>query len=247
VSGSQITVLLSEVSRMHGDLLHKAFYKVRDRFDVVACVGSTAEILAALQERRPEVAVISCDLQDGPLAGMRILPAIRTAHPDIRILLTMESRQRELVIDAFKSGADGVFCRSDLFESLCKAIESISQGQIWANSEELHYVLNAFAKSPQRLKIKSGIEKHLTKREAAVVDLAVEGVSNREIAGQLGLTEHTVKNYLFTVFEKLGVSNRVELVLFCLRQEQEAAAVPSETAASPRKAMAAAKRMVPGK
>ena len=90
---------------MHGDLLHKAFYPVRDRFDVVACVGSTTELLAALHERRPDVAVISCDLQDGARAGMRILPVIRTTYPDTRILVTMESRERELVIDAFKSGA----------------------------------------------------------------------------------------------------------------------------------------------
>jgi DNA-binding CsgD family transcriptional regulator len=61
----------------------------------------------------------------------------------------------------------------------------------------------------------------MTKREAEVVRLAVEGLSNREIGQQLGLTEHTVKNYLFRVFDKLGVSNRVELVLSCLRQEED--------------------------
>ena len=61
----------------------------------------------------------------------------------------------------------------------------------------------------------------MTKREGEVVRLAVEGLSNREIGQQLGLTEHTVKNYLFRVFDKLGVSNRVELVLSCLRQEED--------------------------
>jgi DNA-binding CsgD family transcriptional regulator len=62
----------------------------------------------------------------------------------------------------------------------------------------------------------------VTKREAGVVRWAVEGLSNREIARKLGLAEHTVKNYLFRVFDKLGVSNRVELVLSCLRQEEAA-------------------------
>ena len=64
----------------------------------------------------------------------------------------------------------------------------------------------------------------VTKREAGVVRWAVEGLSNREIARKLGLAEHTVKNYLFRVFDKLGVSNRVELVLSCLRLRQEEAA-----------------------
>jgi len=67
----------------------------------------------------------------------------------------------------------------------------------------------------------SAVESRMTKREAEVVRLAVEGLSNREIGQQLGLTEHTVKNYLFRIFDKLGVSNRVELVLSCLRQEEE--------------------------
>jgi DNA-binding CsgD family transcriptional regulator len=67
----------------------------------------------------------------------------------------------------------------------------------------------------------SNVEGRMTKREAEVVRLAVEGLSNREIGQQLGLTEHTVKNYLFRVFDKLGVSNRVELVLSCLRQEED--------------------------
>ena len=66
------------------------------------------------------------------------------------------------------------------------------------------------------------VEGRVTRREAAVVRLAVEGLSNREIAQQLTLTEHTVKNYLFRVFDKLGVSNRVELVLCCLDQEEHA-------------------------
>jgi DNA-binding CsgD family transcriptional regulator len=63
------------------------------------------------------------------------------------------------------------------------------------------------------------MDSRVTVREAAVVRLAIEGLSNREIAQQLALTEHTVKNYLFKIFDKLGVSNRVELVLSCLNQE----------------------------
>jgi DNA-binding NarL/FixJ family response regulator len=206
---------------MHCDLLRKAFYSVRHRFQVVASACSTAEILTALQENRPQVAIISSDLPDEPLAGIRILPRIRKTYPDTRVLVTMGSPTRELVIDAFRFGAHGVFCRNDPFNLLCKSVEVISQGQVWANTEELRYVLNAFAKSSKQLKVDRTVESHLTKREAAAVRLAVEGLSNREIAGQLGLTEHTVKNYLFRAFDKLGVSNRVELVLSCVRQAED--------------------------
>lgn len=218
----QITVLISDSTRMHCDLLRKAFYSVRQKFQVVAFASSTVEILTALQQNRPQVAVVSSDLQEGAHSGLRILPEIRRAHPETKILVVMASPNRDVIIDAFRGGAVGVFSRNGPFEMLCKSVEVVSRGQIWANAEELHHVLSAFVKSPKPPKLDPAVEKRVTVREAAVVRLAIEGLSNREIAGQLSLTEHTVKNYLFRVFDKLGVSNRVELVLSCLHQEENA-------------------------
>ena len=207
---------------MHCDLLRKAFYSVRQRFKVVAFASSTDEVLTALRQKRPQVAVISSDLQDGPLSGLRILSEIRRTLPGTKILVIMASPNKEVVIDAFRLGAVGVFNRSCPFDLLCKSIEVVSRGQVWASAEELHYVLKAFVKSPKPPKLDPAVESRVTVREAAVVRLAIEGLSNREIAQQLTLTEHTVKNYLFRVFDKLGVSNRVELVLSCLHQEENA-------------------------
>jgi two-component system nitrate/nitrite response regulator NarL len=204
---------------MHCDLLRRAFWPARSRFHVVASASSTVDVINALQRHRPQVAVISADLRDGPLSGLRIVPEIRRTHPETKILVVMPSPTEEVVIDAFRFGAVGVFTRNYPFDLLCKSIEVVSHGQIWANSEELHQVLGAFAKSPSPRKLDARVESRVTRREAAVVRLAVEGLSNREIARQLAVTEHTVKNYLFKVFDKLGVSNRVELVLSCLDQE----------------------------
>jgi DNA-binding NarL/FixJ family response regulator len=233
---------------MHCDLLYKALYALRNRFKIVASVDSTAGIFSALQVHLPQVAIISCDLQDGPLAGIRVLPVIRSSYPNTKSLVIIGSPDRELVVDAFKFGADGVFCRDDRFDLLCKAIEAVSRGQIWARSEELRYVLDAFVKSPKRVKIDPRVGSLLTEREIAVVTLAVEGLSNREISVQLALTEHTVKNYLFRVFDKLGISNRVELVLFCLCQEEarEKFSVVRKMVPGPRKALPAPKNMVVG-
>jgi two-component system, NarL family, nitrate/nitrite response regulator NarL len=216
------SLLISEASKLYCDLLAMALYGVRERFHVVAAVSNTIEILAALREHSPQIAIISDTLEDGALAGIQILPEIRRLTPDSRILLVMGAPDRDLVIEAFRFGADGVFCRNSPFDLLCKSLDAISQGEIWASSEELRYVLNEFMKGPKALKVDPAVERRMTKREGDVVRLAVEGLSNREIARELGLTEHTVKNYLFRIFDKLGVSNRVELVLSCLRQEEAA-------------------------
>jgi two-component system nitrate/nitrite response regulator NarL len=215
-------VLISEASKMYCDLLKMAFLAVPDRFEVVASASNTTEILALIQEHRPKVAIVSDNLEEGPLSGLRILPEVRRANPETRILVAMGTMDRELVIEAFRFGADGVFCRKSPFEMLCKSVDALAQGQIWANATELRYVLDEFTRAPKQLKVDPTVENRMTKRETDVVRLAVEGLSNREIARELGLTEHTVKNYLFRVFDKLGVSNRVELVLSCLRQEEAA-------------------------
>lgn len=234
---SQTTVLISEPNKMYCDLLKKAFYVVRNRFQVVASASTTAEILAGIEETRPQVAIVSANLQDGALTGIQLLPEIRRINSETRTLVALEAPEPDLVIEAFRFGADGVFCRNSPFDLLCKSVEAVSQGQIWASNDELRYVLNAFAKSSKQRKMDSNVESRMTKRESEVVRLAVEGLSNREIGQQLGLTEHTVKNYLFRVFDKLGVSNRVELVLSCLRQEgdsREDGAVEQRNMAPPR-------------
>jgi two-component system nitrate/nitrite response regulator NarL len=220
--GARMSVLVSEASKMYCDLLSMAFYAVRQQFHVVGAASSTTEILTALHKHRPQIVIISDSLEDGPLAGIRILPEIRRINPDTRILLVMGAADRELVIEAFRFGADGVFCRNSPFDLLCKSLDAISQGEIWATASELRYVLDEFTRTPEPLKMDAAMEQRMTKREADVVRLAVEGLSNREIARELGLTEHTVKNYLFRSFDKLGVSNRVELVLSCLREEETA-------------------------
>jgi two-component system nitrate/nitrite response regulator NarL len=105
----QISVLLSESTKMHCDLLCKAFLSAGRRFHVVACTSSTIEILNAVQQNRPQVAVISSDLQEGPLSGIRALPEIRRTHPETKIVVMMASPDKDLVIDAFRFGAVGVF------------------------------------------------------------------------------------------------------------------------------------------
>jgi len=136
--------------------------------------------------------------------------------------MLIDSPERDLVVDSFRGGARGIFCRDEPFETLCKCIYSVYKGQIWANTSELGYALDALAETaPLRLVNATGA-RLLTKREEDVVRLVAEGLTNREVARQLNLSEHTVRNYLFRIFEKLGISSRVELVLYALNQREAA-------------------------
>jgi DNA-binding NarL/FixJ family response regulator len=126
----------------------------------------------------------------------------------------------ELVVDAFRAGARGVFHRADNFQRLCRCLAVVHEGQIWAGTSALTYVIDALGRvAPMRVINAKGRE-ILTKREQQVVALVVDGLNNREISEQLRLSEHTVKNHLFHIFEKLGISTRVELVLYIVNQRE---------------------------
>jgi DNA-binding NarL/FixJ family response regulator len=128
----------------------------------------------------------------------------------------MDASSRSAVVEAFRCGAQGVFSRTESSKALAKCIANVHQGQVWASNEELRYLLDAFRDSEPMKLVDSRGEALLSKREQDVVRCVAEGLSNREIASRLKLTEHTVKNYLFRIFDKLGVSSRVEVVLYVL-------------------------------
>jgi DNA-binding NarL/FixJ family response regulator len=119
----------------------------------------------------------------------------------------------------FKHSAVGSwnFSRAESSRSLAKCIHSVQQGQVWANGAEHTYVIEVLREpEPMRL-VESAGEPALSNREQDVARGVAEGLSNQEIARCLGLTEHTVKNYLFRIFDNFGVSSRVEVVLYVFR------------------------------
>ena len=216
----RINILLADETPMGCQLLKNALVRSSSRFRVVECATSRAEIIQALSTRQVDVALVSEALEDGPLVGFQILSELRESFPKARLILLLKTASRELVVDAFRGGAKGVFCKSEPIQALRKSIQAVHKGQIWANSHQLHLILEALVTAAP-LRTKSLPKPSpLAKREDEVASLVAEGLSNREVGQKLGLSEHTVSNYLFRIYEKLGVSGRVELVLYILKQRQ---------------------------
>jgi len=128
------------------------------------------------------------------------------------------------VVDAFRLGARGVVFRDEPLETLGKCIHAVHHGQVWVNSENMRSLLEALGEAlPVRPSDGRKIES-LSKRESQVAQMVAEGFTNKDISLELKLSEHTVRNYVFNIFEKVGVSTRVELVLYCLQDRQKASA-----------------------
>jgi len=125
------------------------------------------------------------------------------------------------VIEAFTAGAMGVCSRDESCEVLCKCIDRVHSGQIWANSEQLHYLLETLWTGSRVRLIDARGHALLTKRQEEIVYLVAEGLRNREIAEHLKISEHTIRNYLFRIFEKLGISSRTELILYAIAKSRK--------------------------
>jgi DNA-binding NarL/FixJ family response regulator len=217
---NSIRVLISDNSRMSSQLMAAVLKRNRTpHFEIILPSGFRSEETSKqISETCPDIALISNALQDGPFAGFSVLRKLQSENLPTRAVLLIEECERDLVLDAFRAGARGVFCRSEPSTRLARCICCVYSGQIWASNRELEYLLEELVSlRPLRVVDVCG-RKLLSKREVEVVTLVADGLTNREISEQLNLSEHTVKNYLFKIFEKLGVSTRVELVLYALSQ-----------------------------
>jgi len=213
---SDISVLLASPTTLALEMLRKALDQ-HSHFHVVACATTAQEVLEAVQTAQVDVALINATLADGLLSGIGALRQIGEIAPKVKSVIMLHGHERHLVVDAFRAGAKGVYCLSQSnFKTLCRCVEKVHAGQIWGNCTELSEVMEAFSQLvPMRVVNEDGM-RLLTEREKEVVRLLAEGLQNREIAKELKLSEHTIKNYLFHIFDKLGVSSRVELMLYAV-------------------------------
>ena len=217
IRSPRISILIADETPMSCQLLKNALMHSRFPFEVVGCATSRSEIMSCMSAESVEIALVSESLKGGPLEGFQVLTDLRSSFPATRVIALLKSAPNDMVVDAFRAGAKGVFCRAEPVGSLCKCIRVVHSGQIWVNSHQLNVIVEALVNAaPLRLTDAKG-RNLLAKREAEVANLVAEGLSNRDVAHKLGLSEHTVSNYLFRIYEKLGISSRVELVLYTLR------------------------------
>jgi DNA-binding NarL/FixJ family response regulator len=201
---------------MEAQLLAGALRR-RPEFQVSSCQMDPVSILQAVAVDVPQVALLSFSASSDMGDDISTLRRFHLNHPEIAKILLVESSSRNLVIHAFRSGVRGIFTLTDSnLRLLCKCISRVAAGQIWANTEQINYLLDLISEVPSLRIVNSAGNTLLTPREEQVVALVAEGLSNRQVAAELRLSEHTIKKYLFRIFEKLGISTRVELVLYAV-------------------------------
>lgn len=212
VDEAQVRIVIADSGSIRSQLLARAL-RARRNFTVTTAPQEVATLHHFLECNSVEIILIAGNRD----SDLRILRWLHISHPEIAAILLVENCDRQFVVDAFRAGAKGLFqFNEDPFRLLCKCVHSVAQGQIWINTEHTHYVLDALSEVPALRVVNAKGRPLLTSREEQVVALVADGLTNREVARELGLSEHTIKKYLLRIFDKLGISTRVELVLYAV-------------------------------
>lgn len=161
--------------------------------------------------------LIILDLELGGESALSFIPVLREASKTARILVLTGARNTETHQQAAQLGAMGVVLKEDAADLLLKAIEKVYSGEAWLDRVTMGNLLWQLSKrdesiDPQTQKIAS-----LTEREREVIALIAEGLKNRQIAQRLFISPTTVTHHLSSIYAKLGVSDRLELVIYALR------------------------------
>jgi len=223
-------VLIADNTHMGSQLLAEALRRER-RFRLIGCADNADDLLFLLG-RLPDVVVLAADFEK-PGGGLQT--AARMAAQECRastIILLDEPCDADLVVQAFRAGARGVFSRSLSLQEMVKCIECVAAGQIWASGEQMDHLLAALKRAVVPRFPPDSSAGLLSRREHEVVRHLCDGLTNRDIARTLGLSEHTVKNHLFRIYAKLGVEKRVE-VIFSLMSHAPGAELREGPSGSP--------------
>jgi DNA-binding NarL/FixJ family response regulator len=218
---SPISLILVNIRAMAVDLLRFAFAG-QESVRLVGWAATASELETLLSECAPDVALVRSSGSRQESNALPFLEQLRSMSSTVRPIVMSEDMSREDVVSFFRHGARGLVSKSQTdVAMLLKCIRCVGAGQIWANSDQLEQLLCSLS-SPRSLKVTNVMgDSLLSPREEQVLHLLADGLSNRELAKTLKLSEHTVKNHLFRIFDKLGVSNRMEAVLYAISMREQ--------------------------
>jgi two-component system nitrate/nitrite response regulator NarL len=219
-----LRVLVADSTLLTGSLIADALG--RDR-KLSITNTTTSSILSAASTSHPHVTILSEALEGIPGRGFAVLTELRAAIPQARVIMLLDRAEREMVVEAFRRGARGVFCRSDSLTMLTRCVYRVHEGQLWISGHQLEYVLETLNAAPATRLVNAQGAVLLSKREQDVTRCLSAGLTNREIALELKISQNTVKNYLFRIFNKLGVSSRIEVVLYAASQRRADRTAPN--------------------
>src|ERR1700761_6118696 len=186
-------------------------------FSVVGEAGDGDEAITQTVDLLPDILLL--DLAMPRLPGLEAMRAIMSGSPTVKIILLTSTVTPQEIIEALQIGARGIVLKDALTDHLTNAIRTVSSGDYWIGGKRVVNLVGALHDLMKQAAVPERKSFGLTPREMEVVGCIVEGCSNRDIAKQFTLSEETVKRHLSNIFDKTGVSTRLELAMFAIAHQ----------------------------
>ncbi len=206
-----IRVLVADDHPIFRDGLRKLLEGKPD-VTIVGEASSGSECIQLLGKLKPDILLLDLRMPDKD--GLAVLEEVNFDALQTKVIVVTATEDDRDVVRAMRLGARGVVLKQSATDLLLRSIRKVHQGEIWLDQRMTAEVMKAFAKSSE-----GGVRREkplLSDREKEIVQLVAQGYRNREIGEKLFISEQTVKNHLHNIFDKLGVSDRLELALYAI-------------------------------
>jgi DNA-binding NarL/FixJ family response regulator len=211
---SAIRIILADSQAIYRVGMRKVF-ALEDDIRVVAQTETLQNLYAALVRFPTDVVVLEGQLLAGTVDA---IPELVRRAPRAKLIVQVTEADENNTVELYRRGVRGVVPRSISPDLLIKCVRKIAAGETWIDNQSVSWVIEAYRAQATSLTNPRSQPK-LSKKELAIISCITRGMRNKEIAYQIGTTEQVIKNYLRKVYDKLGVSDRLELALYCLHHQ----------------------------
>ena len=199
----------------------KKLLSLEDDFEVVGEASDGREVLDQIQEKAPDILLLDISMPN--LDGLAALQVLQQSNNKTKVIILTASEDKNQFVQAMKLGCSGIVLKQTATDLIVKSIRKVYGGEIWLDSHTTAAVMRQFASpsdggSSSSTGGKSRERSPLSTREREIVQLVAQGFKNKEMAEKMFISEQTVKNHLHNIFDKLGVSDRLELALYAIHK-----------------------------
>lgn len=209
-----IRIILADSQAIYRVGIRKIF-ALEDDLRVVAQADSLENLRAAIERYPSDVVLLEGSLVMG--SSNAISDLLRLA-PDVKLIVQAVGADEAQTVELYRRGVRGIISRSISPDLLVRCVRRIAAGETWIDNQSVNWVIDAYRSQAAAL-VSPRTQPRLSPKEMAIITCITQGKRNKEIAFQLGTTEQVIKNYLRKIYDKLGVSDRLELALYCLHNK----------------------------
>jgi DNA-binding NarL/FixJ family response regulator len=209
-----IRMILADSQAIYRVGLRKIF-ALEDDIRVVAQAETLPNLYAAMQRFPADVVVLEGQLIAGTVDA---IPELARRSPNAKIIVQVVENDEAVTVELYRRGVRGVVPRSISPDLLVKCVRKIAAGETWIDNRSISWVIEAYRSQASAL-VSPRSRPRLSPKEIAIITCITRGMRNKEIAYHVGTTEQVIKNYLRKIYDKLGVSDRLELALYCMHHQ----------------------------